>query len=237
MDSLFPVLLTAALGLISLIVFLVLRVRFGGLKGLVSKAVTSVLFIATALTACAAAPTLGVFPCLVILGLVLGLLGDVWLDLKWVYPSDSGPHTFTGFIFFALEHVCVILGLLLFFADFSRIWYTAVPFIFAVALAAGVLVMEKPMKLEYGSFKAITAVYSAILGLSTALSCSYAIMNGFTNMTMNLLGLGMIFFLVSDLILSGTYFGKGKDRPVDIVFNHVTYYLGQFLIAFSLFFL
>ena len=37
-----------------------------------------------------------------------------------------------------------------------------------------------------------------------------------------------------DLILSGTYFGEGKNRPVDIVTNHVTYYIAQFVIAGSL---
>ena len=56
-------------------------------------------------------------------------------------------------------------------------------------------------------------------------------------MTLNLLFIGLIFFLISDLILSGTYFGEGKNRPVDVVTNHVTYYVGQFLIALSLLYL
>jgi hypothetical protein len=49
--------------------------------------------------------------------------------------------------------------------------------------------------------------------------------------------IGSILFAVSDLVLSGTYFGKGKDRPVDIIFNYLTYYPGQFLIAYALSFL
>lgn len=228
----------AALGLISLIAFLVLRVKFGGLRGLVSKTVTSVFFIITAVCAFAANPvTEAAFPYFVLIGLVLGLLGDIYLDLKWVYPKDNDAHTFTGFIFFALEHLFIITGLMITYADFSRVWYIVVPLIVALALAVGVVVMEKPMKLEYGRFKAITSVYSGILGLSTALCCSFAIMNGFASMTLNFMGLGMILFLISDLILSGTYFGEGKDRPVDIVLNHGTYYLGQFLIAASIFFL
>ena len=53
--------------------------------------------------------------------------------------------------------------------------------------------------------------------------------------TMVLVG-GGVLFAISDLILSGTYFGEGKERPVDIITNGVTYYLAQFAIAFSLFF-
>ncbi len=56
-------------------------------------------------------------------------------------------------------------------------------------------------------------------------------------MTLNFMFAGGIFFLISDLILSGTYFGEGKNRPVDIIINHVTYYIAQFLIASSLLFL
>ena len=37
--------------------------------------------------------------------------------------------------------------------------------------------------------------------------------------------------------LSGTYFGEGKERPVDFVLNYVFYYGAQFTIAFSLLFL
>ena len=42
---------------------------------------------------------------------------------------------------------------------------------------------------------------------------------------------------VSDLILSGTYFGVGKERPVDLALNYLSYYPAQFLIASALVFL
>ena len=46
-----------------------------------------------------------------------------------------------------------------------------------------------------------------------------------------------VFFIISDLILSGTYFGEGKNRPVDIITNHATYYLAQFIIASAILFI
>lgn len=38
-------------------------------------------------------------------------------------------------------------------------------------------------------------------------------------------------------ILFGTYFSTGKDRPVDVITNHATYYIAQFIIATSIFFI
>ena len=46
-----------------------------------------------------------------------------------------------------------------------------------------------------------------------------------------------LFASISDLILSGTYFGEGKDRPVDVITNHAAYYIAQFIIATSIAFI
>ena len=61
-------------------------------------------------------------------------------------------------------------------------------------------------------------------------------MKGFQNTTLLMLFIGGISFALSDLVLSGTYFGKGKDRPIDLILNYIFYYGAQFTIAFSLFF-
>ena len=66
------------------------------------------------------------------------------------------------------------------------------------------------------------------------MSISFAIMYKFNNWTLNLIAIGGILFASSDLILSGTYFGEGKERPIDITINSVLYYFAQFAIAFSL---
>ena len=73
-----------ALGIISCIVFLVKRVKKGGIDALLMKALTSTFFIACSLTAAfkvLSADKIG-FALFVIMGLVMGLMGDIWLDLK-----------------------------------------------------------------------------------------------------------------------------------------------------------
>ena len=50
-----------AAGIAAVVVFLVLRVKYGGLKGLYSKAIASFFFLLTALCAAAANPGHGVY--------------------------------------------------------------------------------------------------------------------------------------------------------------------------------
>ena len=228
-----------ALGIIATISFLVIRVKTGGVKAALIKALASTLFVGTS---CAAAMTvLGSdkfsFAILVVMGLVLGLMGDIWLDLKWVYPGDNDIFTFAGFGAFMIGHFLFIAGLFKNYVDFSQPMYIVVPALLALALGVGVVILEKPMKMVYGKFKAITGVYGFVLAFMTFLSGSLAIMNGFKEMTLNFMFAGGVFFLISDLILSGTYFGEGKRRPVDIVTNHTAYYIAQFVIASAVLFI
>jgi hypothetical protein len=230
--------LVLALGVIATVVFLILRVKRGGVDAAISKAFASLLFILTAIAACASSGAADdIFNYFVIGGLVLGLLGDIWLDLKWVYPESNDKYTFTGFISFGIGHIFFLAGLFMRFADFSKSLYIILPVILAAFIGFAITLMEKPLKLVYGKFKAISGIYGGILVFMTLLSGSLALMNDFNVMTLNFMFIGGVLFLISDLILSGTYFGEGKNRPIDVITNHVSYYAAQFVIASSLLFL
>ena len=227
------------LGVISCVVFNYLRVKEGAVKALLTKGLTSVIFVSCA--AVAAAGNLAsekiMFAMFIIVGLVFGLMGDIWLDLKWMCPDDNDTYTFAGFGAFMIGHIVYLCGLFIYFADFSQPLYIVVPVVLAALMITVVIMLEKPLKLHYGKFKPISTVYGFILIIMTLLSGSLALMNGFDNMVLNFMFGGGVFFLISDLILSGTYFGEGKNRPVDIVVNHVSYYAAQYLIAASLLFI
>lgn len=229
------------LGIISCVLFNAVRVKEGGVKALLLKALTSSLFVGCAVAA--AGHHIGVnsdkygFSMFVIIGLVFGLMGDIWLDLKWIYPKDNDIFTFAGFGSFMIGHILFLSGLFTYYVDFSQVLYIVIPVILALILAVGTLVIEKPMKMVYGKFKTITAIYGFVLAFMTFMSGSLAIMYSFECMTLNFMFIGGVFFLISDLILSGTYFGEGKRRPVDIITNHASYYAAQFLIAASLMFI
>ena len=93
------------------------------------------------------------------------------------------------------------------------------------------------MKLRYGKFKPVVAGYGFLLFSTVLLSGALAVNEGFRCVSLNLFFAGAVLFAVSDLILSGTYFGEGRERPVDLLLNYLSYYPAQFLIAYSLLYL
>ena len=100
-------------------------------------------------------------------------------------------------------------------------------------LSAGLVVaLEKPLKLEYGKMKAAVAVYGLMLFSTVYVSGGLFLLYGGTALL--IFFIGSVLFALSDLVLSGTFFGTGKERPIDLASNYVLYYGGQYLIAFSL---
>ena len=99
------------LGAIATIVFLILRVKKGGLPAAVAKTCASIFFVFTGLAS--AFDSLPAFGSLsvgfatfnpwsfyIIGGLVCAVLGDLWLDLKYTYLENSNEFTALGMSFF-----------------------------------------------------------------------------------------------------------------------------------------
>lgn len=222
-------------GMIFLAMFLVRRVKKATPAALACKAMTSVCFMIVALMLAIKTP--GTFSLFVVSGLLFGLLGDIWLDLKYCYPQDDDLFTKLGFSSFAVGHLFFIAAIVL--GTQGGFSLKALLCACGVAVIVGLVVFfgEKAMKLHYGSYKMISTLYGALLFFMTAFAIFSAVFAGIAaNKHLLVMGIGGVFFAVSDLILSGTYFGEGKNRPVDIVTNHVTYYIAQFVIAGSLLF-
>ena len=236
---LMPYLFTAA-GLVLLAVFCVKRVKATTPGVAMIKAMVSVCFITAALSATAskgfdfAHIRYAVF---IIIGLIFGLLGDIALDLKFAHRRESKTYTYAGFISFLVGHLCYDAGMISEFYIKGNALYLIIPAAVCLLTAFVIRFSEKPLKVEYGEYKNIVTLYTPVLVSLVAISFSMAMLNGWKVIGLDVISGGSIFFLVSDFILSGTYFGSGKSRPVDIVTNHVTYYIAQFAIALSLCFI
>lgn len=215
------------------------KVRACSLKAAFIKSLVSVLFIAVGLYGAfrSAGAERAVMSPFVLFGLVCGLMGDIWLDLKYVFPERDEPLTYAGFLSFGVGHIAYIAGLLLAYCPAGKPLYVIVPLLLAVLMSIGNAVLEKPMGLCFGKMKPTVLAYGVLLFATVALSGSLALCCGWKEKTLNLFFTGAVLFALSDLVLSGTYFGEGKDRPVDIILNYSSYYPAQFLIALSLLFL
>lgn len=227
-----------ALGAVAFVCYVREKIRAYSVRALFLKSVVSTLFLAVGVcgwhASSAGASPFGAF---IVLGLLLGLLGDVWLDLKYVFPAQDAPFTYAGFTAFGAGHVLYIAGLLTQFYRPGQLWALTVPFALAALGALVNLLLERPMKLRYGRMKPVVLIYSFLLFSTVFAAGAMALLHGWQSTTLNLFFIGSVLFAMSDLVLSGTYFGEGRERPIDLIANYCLYYGGQFLIAFSLLFL
>ncbi len=224
------------LGIGAVIVFGFNRKAVVPLKTVVMKGIASIFFIFTALFSFIGNPDcpdyLGAFT---VAGACMGMIGDIVLDLKYTYPKDSDKFLRMGFISFLIGHLFYFVSLV------SAYGAEIKNFIFAlcggVIMFAFVMFSEKILKIKYGKFKAITAIYIGIVGLTVGLGFSYSVFE--TNTHTIIFAVAMALFLLSDALLSGLYFGideKDRKNQVAITFNHLFYYTAQYLIAASLIF-
>lgn len=232
----FKFVLLLLFGILSVLIFLLLRVYKGGIPGVISKTVASLFFVLSGLLASLFSPNHFDIKSMIVVGLMFGMLGDIWLDLKVTYTKDLKPWLYSGFISFMLGHIFYITAIVL--SSKMNAEFVLLSIISGIALGYITISLENAFNLKYGPYKKITFIYASILFCTASTSLMACLISGFENTIFLFFFLGSIFFLVSDLILSNTYFGlKSNDGPIWIVSNHVTYYIAQYLIASSILFL
>ena len=222
---------------ILLVFYIMFKCKKYDMKELFIKIGISILFVVVALVATLNSNSFSIVNVFVILGLVFGLIGDILLDLKYIDLDRTDAYTYSGFIVFGLGHVMYIASIIIAFYIRGNVLYIIFALILDLILSAATILLEKPLKLKYGKLKKIAFCYALCLFGTCSFSLFLAIQNGFSILGLNLFLIGAILFAVSDLILSGTYFGEGKERPIDFILNYSTYYAAQFIIAFLLLFI
>lgn len=221
--------------LVSVTVFLILRVYKKWQQSLLAKACSSLLFVVIGLLSLLSSTYLST-KIFVIIGLIFGLLGDVFLDLKVMYPKDGKSYLNTGMFSFGAGHIMYFVGIQYFTADKILTgygWVLLAAFIFSLLVGAMIVRFASTLKMDFSGFKVQNWLYSSILIFMTISSVCLAIVLPIAWV----LAAGFILFLASDLILSSQYFGEKQDNPVLTVYNHILYYLAQVLIASFIFFI
>ena len=223
-------------GIIAAIIFICLRKPQVTLNVVILKGLASLGFIFTGVFAFVGNTDcpdyLGAF---VVAGACFGLIGDIVLDLKYLYKADADKYLNTGFISFLIGHLLFAGGLIYTYGFNAYVFaYTVLCFVCGVLFA---IVAEKVLKLKYGKFKLVTVLYTAVLNSTFGMAFAYTIAKPCTQLIV--FTVGLFFFLLSDLILSRTYFSqnvKDHSNRLAVVLNHSAYYLAQYLIVCSLIF-
>ncbi len=228
-------LITVIAGAVITSVFLILRVKKGGFFGLFSKTVASVSFVATAMTAAYMKTSFYEFTSFMIMGFMFGLLGDIWLDLKWMYLENKDSFLYAGFISFLIGHIFFISAIL--HNSPWTFWSVFASVVGALVISTGAVLLEKPMGLSYGKFKPIVFLYSTTLSMTLTTSAVTAYITGFEKCWV-IMTIGAALFLFSDLVLSGMYFSVKQDKntPANVIINHTLYYAAQFMLASAIHF-
>ncbi len=223
--------LSIGLGMVALIAFMVKCNKQRSVGGVFIKNITSLFFLFTTATAVYYNQDFWKYGILVLIGGVFGMLGDIYLDQKWVYPEHNDNYLYAGFISFGIGHFFYI-GAIFLHLGFGLKDFL-VPVIVGVVVAAFTLITEKPTKCHFGKFKAIVTVYCLVIGTMAGTALWAMIQTGFSVQYIVFVAAAVL-FLLSDIILSSMYFGT-KNTPVNFVLNHTSYYFAQFLIAFTVF--
>ena len=225
-----------SIGALMLFWFLYEKIKAYSIKEVCLKATTSVLFIALCVYSMSQTE-LKTFPYFAIMGLVCGLLGDIALDLKYVYKEKDFEYTLAGFIAFSVGHILYVTGMFLEFYHGQSVLYIIIPLGIGLLMGPITMLVGKLSNCEYGRIKPVAFIYAVILFSMVSTGFSLWMMSGFANTGLLMMFIGGVLFAVSDLILNLTYFAEGHEQPFDLISNAVTYYGAQFIIAFSILFM
>ena len=172
----------------------------------------------------------------IVLGLTFGLLGDVALAFKRIAKDKDKFFTLLGMTFFVIGHIFYTTGLFVNYYVPGNVIHIIIPLVAALLIALSIVFIELKLKFKLGGFKYFGIVYFTAL-FSVSMSClSLNILHQFQSTFLVLMLVGALIFASSDILLTRTYFKENCPKGF-LISTSITYYLAQFLIAFTLFFL
>ena len=228
------------LGAIASSVFIVSKVINYSLKTIIFKTIASLFFLALAIVCvCLTSNEHLFFKIFAVLGLFFGLLGDVFLGYKYVTKGKTQKiFIMLGMYAFAFGHIFYVIGLLVGFYVPGNVLFIILPFVLPIAIISIYMVVAKRVGINFGKGMlpfGLFYLYCLTCMVSSALSM--VILHQFAVTTLVMFFAGALCFMTSDFMLTGSYFKAGERPKWYRATYSVFYYLAQFIIAFSIFFL
>lgn len=208
------------------------------IKSLTAKMVCATLFVAVGFLSAIISGNTSLYAKSMMLGLICGWVGDFFLH------SDKNLYFAIGFISFLAGHIVYIksyVRALDTFEDYTQ--FNVIEITALVALIILSIFLYKKYKLDFSTkfLQGTVFVYAVVLITmfikATALGIEY-MLSGAENgiIAVIVLSLGSLLFVMSDATIGILLFGgQKKNKPLKI-FNIVTYFAGQMLLATSILF-
>jgi len=162
----------------------------------------------------------------IFIGLIFGLVGDVLLNLRFVFEKIGQKIFLVGIVAFLIGHIMYLLALIPYA-------YNLLVCVIIGAVLAGLLLtyIFKTMEVKI-AFKIFGVVYLGAVIIMTVVAIGIAIASGDSRSIVY--AVGAVLFTASDIVLIFNTF-SGVTRFSMRITNLSLYYIGQLLIAGSLF--
>ena len=226
-----------SLGVIASSVFIVSKVTNYSLKTIILKTIASLFFVALAIYLFIVTEGTFLFKLFLLLGLIFGMLGDVLLGFKYITTKTKNIWILSGMFAFAFGHISYILALFFGYYIPGNVLFAILPFVTAIVLSSIYMVVSRRVGINFGKMLPFGLFYLACLMSMLSSSLYMAILNHFAIVPSVMFFVGAVFFATSDCMLTGAYFKKGQRPKAYLAIYSVCYYIAQFVIAFSLFFI
>lgn len=216
--------------------YIITRLKKNDINGTFIKTMTSLIFIIVGLISTYFGGNL-LFGVIVMMGLIFGLIGDIFLDIKSPYGEDSEKYLLGGMISFASGHIMYLAATFLSIYNIGGniISVIVIPAVLALLFTLFIFKGAPLLNIQFGKFTIPCFAYSLLLSFWAFVTGSNMIKTEFS-LFWSLLFAGAALFLISDMVLVFLLFGKHKSYPSRNIssLNLVTYYLAQILIALSI---
>ena len=207
-------------------VFILLEHSKKMLSALLFKALASLLFVLAGVFAFSLATRLS-FARLVLVGLMLGAIGDVCLNLRFLITDGAKRAFMLGIASFLLGHVAYVLALV---SCAPAAFLYALP---AAAVVSFFLIRFVLARIEVeGSIKTFGIVYLCVVFLMACVALAMFLLEP-QNTGRAIFALGGVLFAASDVLLVLGQFGRRTYRGFRAL-NLSLYYIGQVCICLTI---
>jgi len=220
--------LLAIVGMALQAIFIIVEHKEKFVPAVILKGSAAILFCIIGAVAMTTASVNQSFAKLIVFGLCFGAMGDILLNLRFVFSK-------IGQKIFLLGVAAFLTGHILYLCAIVPLSQNLIPcLVIGVILAAALLTwIFKTLTVKL-AFKIFGVLYIGAIVLMTAVAIGNVLTAPGTAARMH--AIGAVLFTLSDIVLIFNTFGKEQKFSMRIT-NLTLYYLGQILIAASLFFI